>query len=524
METYKNKIVTLYFLFIAIHVTFIWIFPHFPSQDGPSHLYNLVILHDLINGGEQWGKFFEHNLHPVPNLGFFIFTFPFFKFFNPLVIEKIFLSFYIIFFASAFPFFLKSFNSPLFPHSFLVFPALLNFNLFMGFYSYIISIPFFLVFFALSWKIQNSPNLQKFFLFNFFSILIFYIHLVSFGFYILSIISISISKSKNLDELVKAFLKLLLLLSPCLLNFAYYLIMFSTQTNVQFPDFSFLFNYKHYIFLYSDLITFTLLTYPYYQILTFLPFSFLLLVSIYSSVKEIFFKFRHKLEIKDLQIQKTFFFLISSLTLIYFISPSGIGETDTFNQRIPIIIFIFIVPLIRFPKYLFLKIDINKFILTFIFLFFICNSIGVFIENHKIDYYLSGLKVDIPKNAFIISYKKDKPQYTRIDSLLHASGYYAINKYCIDLGNYHANLYNFFVRFKNLKNNSENLRGNNLKYILTDNNQIDYLISWDLPEMEIEQIRFYFSFIYKNNKLAIWKKLSPLPAPSQKVEQPYGAL
>ena len=62
------------------------------------------------------------------------------------------------------------------------------------------------------------------------------------------------------------------------------------------------------------------------------------------------------------------------------------------------------------------------------------------------------------------------------------------------------------------------------KYILTDNNQIDYLISWDLPEMEIEQIRFYFSFIYKNNKLAIWKKLSPLPAPSQKVEQPYGAL
>ena len=92
MPLVSNLVFTWYLLLLAAHIGFIWWLPYFPTQDGPSHLYNMVILRDLLNGGEEWGRYFEYQLRIVPNMGFTLFAYPLLYFFPALIVEKIFLS------------------------------------------------------------------------------------------------------------------------------------------------------------------------------------------------------------------------------------------------------------------------------------------------------------------------------------------------------------------------------------------------------------------------------------------------
>jgi len=84
-----------YLLLLAAHVVFIWWLPYFPTQDGPSHLYNMGILRDLLNGGEEWGRYFEYQLRIVSNLGPTFFTYPVLHFFIASTVENITISLYI---------------------------------------------------------------------------------------------------------------------------------------------------------------------------------------------------------------------------------------------------------------------------------------------------------------------------------------------------------------------------------------------------------------------------------------------
>ena len=65
-----------YILLLIAHIALIWLLPYVPTQDGPSHIYNLQILHDLLNGGKEWGEFFVYQLSAVPNLGFILLAYP----------------------------------------------------------------------------------------------------------------------------------------------------------------------------------------------------------------------------------------------------------------------------------------------------------------------------------------------------------------------------------------------------------------------------------------------------------------
>src|SRR6266567_4661832 len=113
----------LFILLLTAHIGLVWVLPYFPTQDGPSHIYNLVILDDLLHGGKEWGSFFTYKLHAVPNLGFHLIAYPLLQFFPPLITEKIFVSIYIFLMGACGPFFLRSFDKPVFPLSFLVFPV-----------------------------------------------------------------------------------------------------------------------------------------------------------------------------------------------------------------------------------------------------------------------------------------------------------------------------------------------------------------------------------------------------------------
>src|SRR4030067_2361481 len=135
----------VYVLLLVSHCAFVWWIRFFPPQDGPSHIYNLVILSDLLNGGKEWGRFFSYHWQAVPNLGFHIIAFPLLNFFAPFTVEKIFISLYIVLMGISVPIFLRTFGRPSLPAAFFLFPVIFNFTLMMGFYSYCITIPLFLL-------------------------------------------------------------------------------------------------------------------------------------------------------------------------------------------------------------------------------------------------------------------------------------------------------------------------------------------------------------------------------------------
>src|SRR4030042_6889484 len=91
----RNKF-SYYIFLLILHIGLVCWLPYVPPQDGPSHIYNLVILHDLLNGGKEWGNFFSYQLRLIPNLGFIFLAYPLLSFFTPLVVERIFISVYIV--------------------------------------------------------------------------------------------------------------------------------------------------------------------------------------------------------------------------------------------------------------------------------------------------------------------------------------------------------------------------------------------------------------------------------------------
>ena len=84
----KGKIAAALLLFL--YLLPLWVHPFFPSQDGPSHLYNSVVFTELLwNPKSFFSLFYEINARPYPNWTFTLLA----SVFHPLlpigIVEKL---------------------------------------------------------------------------------------------------------------------------------------------------------------------------------------------------------------------------------------------------------------------------------------------------------------------------------------------------------------------------------------------------------------------------------------------------
>jgi hypothetical protein len=436
-------------LFVSAHIGLVWMLGYFPTQDGPSHIYNLVILKDLVNGGTEWGNFFSYQLRAVPNIAFTLFSYPLLQFFSPLVTEKIFISIYIILLGSSVPFFLHTFNKASLPFIFFIFPVIFNFNLMMGFYSYVISVPIFLIAFSVSWKIRNRSIVCKFIFFNLAGLIIFYFHIIPFIFLLLGLICITIVQSKGFKRIIFDQIKLISIISPSLLVLFLYL---AKSTKSFIPDFSYLSSLSRYIYLRNDLFFFSTVTFSPWQMLPGFLFAGLFLsffiFSVYLLIRD---SKKGWVKIRDISpSDKVLICLASFFLLIYFITPFRFGGGDFFNQRFPWVIFIILLPLLRINKKFFSERFVLVSISSVAIIFFVFNTAILWQQSNKVEEFLNGLNADIPKGAYVMTYKKIDPKagMPRVDVLMHGASYYGIFKSCVDIGNYETGFDYFPIKFK----------------------------------------------------------------------------
>src|SRR5260370_976517 len=103
--------VALYAFLLILHLVPIWAFPYVPTQDGPWHLANAIILKDYGASHTRYHEFFELGWPLFPHWSSHLMIAGLLSVFSPLVAHKILASLYVIGFAVSFRYFLASFDN-----------------------------------------------------------------------------------------------------------------------------------------------------------------------------------------------------------------------------------------------------------------------------------------------------------------------------------------------------------------------------------------------------------------------------
>jgi hypothetical protein len=500
-----------YVVILAAHIVLVWSLPIFPTQDGPSHIYNLVILHDLLNGGKDWGAFYTHNLRPVPNLGFHILAYPLISLFTPYVAEKLFVSLYIVLMGVAVPVFLRSFERPVFPFSYFVFPVVFNFTMLMGFYSYAIAVPLFLIAFSLTWKFRAASTMTKFILLNMAGLILFYSHLIPFAFFLIALTIVTAVEAPTWGKRVFELAKTMVTISPLLVLFFLYE---ASSPKGHHITFAYLTSIPRLVDLTEHLFFFSMATFSRSQIIpaAVILFLFLFFLSVYSI--DTLRSGREKVS-DTACIQnpdKALIFISLFLVSIYYLAPFRLGEGSYFNQRFPWVIFLILLPLLRIPRESNQSRFASFIILCSIIPVFYFNILALRHESDRVKEFLGGLEVDMPTGSFVMGYKTKFPEWSDIDVLMHTASYYGIYKGCVDIGNYEAGLPYFPVRFKETLPSfpsQDTIAYDPAKINWSLYPCIGYLFAWDLKQGERDGLGKEFRIIKETGRLTVWERKPP---------------
>lgn len=140
---------------VLIFLLPIWAFPYMPTQDGPAHLANALILKDYGKPDNRFTEFYWISWRPLPYWTCYALLAGFAQVVPPLAAEKLLLSLYLIGFALAYRYFLGAVGNT---SAWLVLAGfLLVFNrcLWLGFYNYCLSCVWYFVvvgYFLRCWK------------------------------------------------------------------------------------------------------------------------------------------------------------------------------------------------------------------------------------------------------------------------------------------------------------------------------------------------------------------------------------
>ena len=156
-----KRIPTRHIIIIAllvVHLLPIWIFRYFPTQDGPSHIYNAYVLKEYHkHENYKLREVFKLNLALFPNWASHILLALLMYVFPPLVCEKILLSLCIGLLPLSLFYFLNAVDRGKTVFGLLGFLYAYNYMLQMGFYNFALSMPLF--FFTLGYWWKHKDNM-----------------------------------------------------------------------------------------------------------------------------------------------------------------------------------------------------------------------------------------------------------------------------------------------------------------------------------------------------------------------------
>jgi hypothetical protein len=197
------------------------------------------------------------------------------------------------------------------------------------------------------------------------------------------------------------------------------------------------------------------------------------------------------------------------LTLIYFLAPFRFGGGDGFNIRLPWVILLILLPLLRIPESILFRRIVTIVTVLIVSVFFAFNAVILWQQSDKVEEFLSGFHMELPKGALVMTYKPKDPEKTTVDILLHTASYYGIFKGLVDIGNYEAATDLFPVRFN--KKMPATPPERQISYKPRTINwanypAIDYLLGWEIDSKEKQGLNKYYQIIWEKDQFSIWQR------------------
>jgi len=135
-----RRIAVLFLVIALFHLLPIWRVHYVPTVDGPSHLYNAQVLHELAKGTPEFARVFRADLRPFPNwLGHILLSLAL-GIAPPLIAEKLVLSAIVLLFLGGCWKLAGVIDPRSRVYAFLVMPLAYSALLQMGFYNYFLGV------------------------------------------------------------------------------------------------------------------------------------------------------------------------------------------------------------------------------------------------------------------------------------------------------------------------------------------------------------------------------------------------
>jgi len=499
----------LIILLICAYLLPVWLFQYFPTQDGPSHVYNSQVLREYSNPDYDFDDYYNLNLALFPDwlshasLAILMYIFP------PLVSEKIFLSIYIMIFPLCIFYFLNSVQRGKNIIGFMSFLFIYNYLFLMGFYNFAISVPLFFLALGYWWRDKESITVKRIIILNLILATIYFSHIIP---YVVAIASISLLSILYFRKRVKKILITLCCMIPSIILLFNYLLS-SELLSGGTPSLGF--SRIHPLF--TDLVSLkTLVSYDQsQQKIAYIVSAFMICLFIYTLLKEkILVKgnFFKRFTSKDL-----FLLLYFIVLVLYFIMPGSIGPGGWTNDRLAILASILILAWFR---------EFDSIKLKRIFLILV--SVFSLVNIAYIGYYCKVLNVDlseytsetrlIEKNKVVLPIFFDSNgKSLKVGIFVNAANYYCLDNGGINLGNYEVQFDYFPVKFKDsfqppfkVKDwvQAVHWRPKDIDFCDYSRN-IDYLVIWGKEDESIsESVRKCYNLIVTNGRLKVYRPMN----------------
>jgi hypothetical protein len=495
-----------YVLLTAIYALPVWLFTYFPSQDGPSHVYNAFILNHYNDPKYVFQQFYDIRNALIPNWTSHALLVLFMQFATPLTAEKLLLTGYIVLMATALLYLITGVQKDAKPLAFLGFPFIYNGLFVMGFYNYVLGIGLMLLSIGYWWRNVQDMEHKTIPVLGILMLLLYFTHPLALTLAMFSILMITLLNLSNRSITLKqALLSLTALIIPTIL-----LLCHMEGGPWQWGDWPFnrllTFFLKNGSLVYHSprqMIPAAILT------LTFSALVFYSLMKEHVVQKGLWFNPRR-------QPKDFFFFLALAFLIFYFIFPDRMGGGAVIKGRLSFLPFLIIIPWISWnmPK-------MAKNLVGAMLIVLAVTYVGHASVYHKrlseeLEIYMSGGNVIEPNSVILPLCFDAVGSGSIIGTFQHPAGYYGCQAGGINLYNYEAGTGHFPTVFKRDRERPDiaAIQRNPGEFdFVRWVHEIDYVITWALPEPSgtAARLKRLYEPVKHNGKLKIFRRKAIFP-------------
>ncbi len=435
----------LFYIFAILNLLPAIQVPFFPSLDGPAHLYNANIIHELIfSNSESFKEFYAFNSEIVPNWGgHFLLTF-LYSFFSGSMVNKIFIFICLFFLPLSFRFCVRKINSEAIFTTYLIFPFTYTFMFCMGFYNFYIGLIILFLSIGVLAMYRESEIKAKYLILLFILISLSYLsHLfvfLSLGMYMFFSCSIvlvqAFFKKENIKQLMKKNIYLFLVsFIPLCLTINYFSHPHGNNDKVYLLKTELL----QWITNCRSIICYSVEADVLFSTYVFLIIMLLFAIALYIRSKEmndisqnnqsVISSFVAKFNVHD-----SFFVIAAIFVFLYFKLPDSDSSAGFISSRLNLMLFLFLIiwiSIFNYPKW----ISILGFIIIFYSNYKLLKGHAEIFENLNNEISeIMEIESVVKENTIVLPLNYSDNWLTQ-----HNSNYLGVNKPVVVLDNYECN-------------------------------------------------------------------------------------